>query len=107
MEGTAAKSLIDEMATLKGRTRADRRATSLPLLTFGLLTLGSALLRLVADAPGLESLYWLVALPAGFAFVVVYSRRRAAASGVGNPPWPVWQWGCSGPPMATSARRQR
>ena len=51
---------------LRQRARADRHASSVPLLIFGLLTLGSAPLMDHLDA---SYLYWMLATPVGFALI--------------------------------------
>lgn len=83
MDATEAQDLLQEVEGVRRRARADRRATSLPLLVFGSLTLVGALLQtLTAPYPN----YGLVFLgPIGFALVALCYRRREIRTGVGRP----------------------
>jgi len=78
----AADELINQVGGLRRRARGDRRATSVPLLVFGAITLLDAVLRSVLDPVG-DALLLLLA-PAGFAFVALCYRRREVALGVGG-----------------------
>jgi hypothetical protein len=80
-DATDTRAAVERLEQLKSRARADRRATSAPLLTFGVLTLIGAPL---ADNLGWGWLYWLTAAPAGFGFLAWRQRWRAARTGVGG-----------------------
>lgn len=80
-EATETRAVVERLEQLKSRARADRRATSAPLFTFGVLTLVGAPL---ADDLGWGWLYWLLAAPAGFGFLAWRQRWRAARTGVGG-----------------------
>jgi len=81
MDAVQAQAVLDDVAGVRDRARADRRPTSLPLLTFGALAAGDALLRLRFDTNGL---WWTLAAPAGFAFLAWTYRRREIEIGVGT-----------------------
>jgi len=80
-DATDTRAVVDRLEQLKSRARADRRATSAPLFTFGVLTLLGAPL---ADDLGWGWLYWLLAAPTGFGFLAWRQRWRAARTGVGG-----------------------
>jgi hypothetical protein len=82
MDASAAHELIEEMRAVRRRTRGDRRATSVPLVVFGAITVLDALLRTVVGPLG--TIAPLVIAPAGFAAVALYYRRREIARGVGG-----------------------
>ncbi len=82
MHAIAADELIQQVGDLRRRARGDRRATSVPLLVFGAITLLDALLRSVLD-PGGDAVLLLLA-PAGFVVVALYYRRRELSTGVGG-----------------------
>ncbi|MGY6501778.1 MAG: hypothetical protein ACXIVQ_12925 [Acidimicrobiales bacterium] len=84
-DATSADGVLAELANLKRHARLDSRTTSVPLLTFGALTLGAAAIGRGAalQAPG--SFYWLLAGPIGCAAVAQILRRKEVARGVGTP----------------------
>ena len=82
MDVTTTQDVIDELEKVRRRTRADRRVSSVPLLTFGVFTLVDAAIRAASNP--YRSMYWVLAAPAGFAFVAWYYRRHEASVGVGS-----------------------
>ena len=90
MDANSVQAVLRDVEGVKRRARRDRRATSVPLLTFGWLTLLEAFLSAVADP--YRSLYWLIAAPAGLAFVAWYYRRHEIDSGVGTRSSSYWHW---------------
>ncbi len=89
MEVTSARTTIDELEQVRKETRRDRRPTSVPLVTFGLLTVLDAFTLLREPYRGL---YWMVAAPAGFGLVAWYYRRHEHAVGVGTPARTYGRW---------------
>jgi hypothetical protein len=71
-----------EAHRLSGRARGDRRASSVPLLAFGLLTIVSAPLMNTFSLWRL--FYWVIAGPAGLVFIAWYYRRRRIRTGTGS-----------------------
>jgi hypothetical protein len=95
------KDLLAEADRARLEARGRRRAAWFPLIVFGILVLGSAplyrLTQRVTRADGISivtygsrwiSLYWLVAIPLGYAACALYYRRRATRVGVAGPVWP-------------------
>jgi hypothetical protein len=82
MDATSAGSVLKDVEDIRRRTRQDRRATSVPLLTFGALGIGGAFVRIVAGPA--EALYWALAAPVGFAVTAWVLRRHEVGSGVGT-----------------------
>jgi hypothetical protein len=78
---------LHRLEQLKLRARADRRATSVPLFTFGAVTLFFALtevLRQPGNVARIGGISPLVLLwPAAFGFLAWYYRRQEARTGVG------------------------
>ncbi|MGW0735536.1 hypothetical protein [Streptomyces sp. NPDC002851] len=74
------------MDALCERARGDRRASSVPLLTFGAVFLLSAPFQYVPFGPLWRQgyLYWWVAGALGFAVVALWYRRRRIRFGVGS-----------------------
>ena len=89
MEASTARDAMAELETVRRQTRRDRRVTSVPLLTFGALTVLQALT--MAREP-YRGLYWVVAAPAGFAIVAWYYRRHEVSLGVGSPSGTYARW---------------
>jgi len=82
MDATSAGSVLKDVEDIRRRTRQDRRATSVPLLTFGALGIGGAFVQIL---PGpAEGLYWALAAPVGFAVTAWVLRRHEVGSGVGT-----------------------
>lgn len=95
------KELLAEADRARSAARSRRRGAWFPLGVFGILALGSApLYRLMereTRADGITvltygsrwvSLYWLVAIPLGYAACVLSYRRRATRTGVAGSVWP-------------------
>jgi hypothetical protein len=80
--GTDAQALLRDAERLRRRARADRHASSVPLLIFGALTVISAPLALPAMWPWGDE-FWLLAGPAGLLAISWWCRRQQARSGVG------------------------
>ena len=85
--GRATSPVLRDVQRLRRRVRRDQRATSVPLLVFGLLTLGSTVVTQPTPAPGLTpaTIYWLLAIPLGFSLVALIHHRRRKILGVGTP----------------------
>jgi hypothetical protein len=85
MDAMTARSLIADAGEVRHRVRGDRRATSVPLLVFGAITVVVAVLRLVGGGGGLrvDVPLGLVAVPTGFVVVALYYRRHQVATGIG------------------------
>lgn len=89
--GTDPNQLLPDLDRLRARVRADQRATSAPMLAFGTLILGYAVLGgLYAgrmSAGGRHStllLYWPLATILGLVVLWRSARRRAGQAGVGE-----------------------
>lgn len=82
MDPTATHDLLHEVDDVRQRARGDRRATSVPLLVFGGLTIVDALLRAASDP--FRNLALVLLAPVGFALVALYYRRREIGTGVGR-----------------------
>ncbi|MGI9119903.1 MAG: hypothetical protein ACR2G7_07265 [Acidimicrobiales bacterium] len=89
MEVTTARDLIDELDDVRRQARRDRRVTSVPLLTFGVLTLLNAVTFVREPNRGL---YWLLAGPAGFGLIAWYYRRHEVSVGVGSAAGTYGRW---------------
>jgi hypothetical protein len=87
MDENTAQELLRDVGVVRHRVRSDRRATSVPLVVFGIITLAEAVLRLVAHQAANDFVALLLA-PIGFAVIAVYYRRREVATGVGSPTRP-------------------
>jgi uncharacterized membrane protein YccC len=72
----APDELLGHVERLRRRARADRRATSAPLLVFGVLSLAYPSVS--------DGLFWMAAGPLGFLVLAVIYRHRAVATGVGS-----------------------
>lgn len=99
MEAAETQALVADLELLKRRARANRRATSLPLLTFAAIALGGAA---ITAARGTISnwtfFYWILAVPAGFGFLAWRQQRRAVRTGVGGGNEP-YRWFALGFPL--------
>jgi hypothetical protein len=82
MDSVAAHAVINEVGDIRHRVRRDLRATSVPLLVFGAITLIDAVLRAGVDPIGNAAL--LVLAPVGFFVVALYYRRRESVIGIGG-----------------------
>ena len=88
MDPRLAGELIADVDRVRQRARGDRRATSVPLITFGALMLVDSVARTVTTAS--RTWLWLVLAPAGLAFIAWYYRRQEARTGVGARARPYW-----------------
>ena len=82
MDATSAGSVLKDVEDIRRRTRQDRHATSVPLLTFGVLGIAGAFVRILAGPA--DGLYWALAAPVGFAITAWVFRRHEVGSGVGT-----------------------
>ena len=73
---------LNDLTRLKQQVRADRRATSIPLVVFGAIAAFAALFR--DPSHGAAWVYWALAVPVAFALVWGVYRRRENAEGVGT-----------------------
>jgi hypothetical protein len=76
------QAIVRGLEELKQRARNDRRATSRPLLTFGMIAAVGAVVA--SDPIGLGGVYWVLSVPVGFGFLAWHRRRRAVATGIGG-----------------------
>jgi hypothetical protein len=85
MAASDPESILSGTGRLRARARADRgNPASVPLIVFGLLTLGGALLVLWSGS--MPHVYWAAAGPIGLWAVAVLNRRRLVRTGVGTGP---------------------
>ena len=87
METTGTDQLLPDLDRLRSRVRAAQRATSAPMLTFGALIAGYAVLGGVHAGDGRHLLllaYWPLATFAGLVALWRSERRRAGQEGVGE-----------------------
>jgi hypothetical protein len=78
-----ATDALKDVERLRRLSEADRRASSVPLVVFGVLTIISA--PLVSDGLTVWSFfYWLIAGPAGFLLIAAWFRRRRLRYGIGS-----------------------
>jgi hypothetical protein len=82
MDGITAQELLTATGNVRRQARSDRRATSVPLLVFGALTVVDAVLRGVLSPIG--NVVLLVLAPAGFALIALFYRRQERSTGVGS-----------------------
>ncbi|MEU6080485.1 hypothetical protein [Streptomyces sp. NPDC047108] len=82
METRDTRGLLDQAEELRKRARADRRASSVPLIALGVIILLSAPFTYGAGVD--EVLYWYVAAPLGFVAIALWYRRRRTRTGVGS-----------------------
>ena len=95
------EELLAEADRARSEARSRRRGAWFPLSVFGILVLLSAplygLTERVTRPDGISmltygsrwtSLYWLIAIPLGYAACVLSYRRRAARTGVAGSVWP-------------------
>lgn len=99
MEAAETQALVADLESLKRRARADRRATSIPLLTFGAIALlGAAVTAGSGTVSNWVFFYWVLAVPAGFGFLAWRQQRRATLTGVGGGNEP-YRWFALGFPL--------
>jgi hypothetical protein len=84
MDAMSAQDLLANVRGVRLQARRDRRATSVPLLVFGVLTVADAVLRSLFDPIG--NLVLLLLAPVGFMVIARHYRRREIALGVGSEP---------------------
>jgi hypothetical protein len=82
MDVATASEVLDEVGAVQRRVRGDRRATSVPLIVFGAITLIAAVIEPMLDWAGTLTLFLLA--PIGFVSVALIYRRRQIAFGVGG-----------------------
>ena len=95
------KALLAEADRARSEARRRRRAAWFPLSVFGILALAAAplygLMERETRADGVSvltygsrwiPLYWLIAIPLGYAACLLYYRRHAAETGVAGSVWP-------------------
>jgi hypothetical protein len=88
MDARVADEMLAEVDAVRRQVRADRRATSLPLLVFGALTVFDAVAHAVSNP--LRSALLAILAPAGLALVAWLHRRREVRTGVGTEARPYW-----------------
>jgi len=84
MDATTAHDVLGDVRAVRQRVRGDRRATSVPLLIFGTITLIEAFLRPFVHA-SVNDIVAVVLAPLGFAAVAIFYRRHEVSIGVGSP----------------------
>jgi intracellular septation protein A len=82
MDSTAAKVMLGDVGAVQRRVKGDRRATSVPLIVFGSITLIAAVIEPMVDWAGTLALFLLA--PVGFLSVALIYRRREIAFGLGG-----------------------
>ncbi|MEU6084628.1 hypothetical protein [Streptomyces sp. NPDC047108] len=86
MEAAETRAVLAHTEELRQRARADRRASSVPLITFGVIIMLSAPFTYVPFGPlwRSEGLYWWVAVPVGFLAIAFWYRTRRIRTGIGS-----------------------
>jgi intracellular septation protein A len=82
MDSATAKEMLGDAGAVQRRVRGDRRATSVPLIVFGTITLIAAVIEPMVDWAGTLALFLLA--PIGFVSVALIYRRREIAFGLGG-----------------------
>jgi hypothetical protein len=82
MDAATANEVLGDVGAVQRRVRGDRRATSVPLIVFGAITLLVAMIEPMLDWAGTLTLFLLA--PVGFLLVALIYRRREIAFGVGG-----------------------
>jgi len=82
MDAATANEVLGDVGAVQRRVRGDRRATSVPLIVFGAITLLVAVIEPMLDWAGTVTLFLLA--PVGFLLVALIYRRREIAFGVGG-----------------------
>jgi intracellular septation protein A len=82
MDSATAKELLGDVGAVQRRVKGDRRATSVPLIVFGSITLIAAVIEPMVDWAGTLALFLLA--PVGFLSVALIYRRREIAFGLGG-----------------------
>lgn len=82
MDSATAKEMLGDVGAVQRRVKGDRRATSVPLIVFGSITLIAAVIEPMVDWAGTLALFLLA--PVGFLSVALIYRRREIAFGLGG-----------------------
>jgi intracellular septation protein A len=82
MDSATAKEMLGDVGVVQRRVKGDRRATSVPLIVFGSITLIAAVIEPMVDWAGTLALFLLA--PVGFLSVALIYRRREIAFGLGG-----------------------
>ena len=82
MDSATAKEMLGDAGAVQRRVRGDRRATSVPLIVFGSITLIAAVIEPIVHWAGTLALFLLA--PVGFLSVALIYRRREIALGLGG-----------------------
>jgi intracellular septation protein A len=82
MDSATAKEMLGDAGAVQRRVRGDRRATSVPLIVFGTITLIAAVIEPMVDGAATVALFLLA--PVGFLTVALIYRRREIALGLGG-----------------------
>lgn len=82
MDSATAKEVLGDVRVVQRRVRGDRRATSVPLIVFGTITLIAAVIEPMVNWAGTLALFLLA--PVGFLSVALIYRRREIAFGLGG-----------------------
>lgn len=82
MDSATAKVMLGDVGAVQRRVKGDRRATSVPLIVFGSITLIAAVIEPMVDWAGTLALFLLA--PVGFLSVALIYRRREIAFGLGG-----------------------
>jgi tellurite resistance protein TehA-like permease len=81
MDSATAKEMLGDVGDVQRRVKGDRRATSVPLIVFGSITLIAAVIQPMVDWAGTLA---LLLAPVGFLSVALIYRRREIAFGLGG-----------------------
>lgn len=87
MRPDEAAAMLQEITTVRRRTRGVLRSFWFPLVVFGPLMLISGALALVTDGP-VTGLFWAVAGPLGSVAVCLHYRKRESRLGLSSSPLP-------------------
>ena len=82
MDSATAKEMLGDVGAVQRQAKGDRRATSVPLIVFGLITLIAAVIEPMVDWAGTPALFLLA--PVGFLSVALIYRRREITFGLGG-----------------------
>jgi len=82
MDSATAKEMLGDVGAVQRRVKGDRRATSVPLIVFGSITLIAAVIEPMVDWAGTLALFLLA--PVGILSVALIYRRREIAFGLGS-----------------------
>jgi hypothetical protein len=87
MDMASAEHLIETLESDRRRARGLLASFWFPLILFGAVAMGSAVV--IALAPGVAiAVYWAVAAPAGSVITAIWYRSRHLRVGLGANPWP-------------------